>query len=257
VDIRQYQKEFDRLHARLERKVAPIFHKALITTVTPVLSSLNENDLLIEPWIVAYRKVYESFTIAAKKEYQQLKRENPTKDDISVVDFFNEQWRLIMQKYGNDIGWDFATDLNDTTIKQIRKAIAEGNAEYATNTQLARLIKEYTLGLIGKQRSLLIARTETTTGTNLAKIEGAKTYFKEIGESQGYKMWISRADSHVRHDHVTVNETAVPFEDNFIVGGFEAIVPGDPKLPAKERIRCRCTFVSLSQAGYNRRFKKS
>lgn len=256
MNIRQYAKDFAKLHARLERKVAPIFYAALVKTVQPVLLSLNPDDLLQAPWIAAYKKAYSTYTIAAAAEYQQLKQENPIKDEGDILQFFNEQWRLLMQKYGNDIGWDFATDLNDTTINQIRRAIADGNANYATNTELSRLIRKYTLGDIGKARALVIARTETTTGVNLAKIEGAKSYFAEIGESQGYKMWISRADSHVRHDHMTVNETAVPFEDEFTVGGFNANVPGDPKLPAKERVRCRCTFVSLSAAGYRRRFVK-
>ena len=253
MNIRQYQKEYDRLHARLEKKVGPVFYKAIADSVAPVLLSLNPDDVLQAPWMEAYKKAYATYTIAAQYEYQQLQKENPTK---GILDFFNEQWRLLMIKYGNNVAFDFVTELTETTKNQIRKALAQGAEDYATNSQLARLIRQFTLGVIGKQRALLIARTETTTGTNLAKIEGAKSYFNEIGEANGYKMWISRADAHVRHDHMIVNETSVPFDEDFTVGGFLGNVPGDPKLPAKERIRCRCTFVTLSQAGYNRRFRK-
>lgn len=253
MDIRQYAKDFAILHARMERKLAPIFYKALAETVTPVLSSLNPDSILQAPWINAYNQAYAQLIVFSRQEYKQLKANNPTKDEIS---FFDEQWRLLMQQYGNDIAWDFATDLNDTTIAQIRRAIADSGADYLTNSQTARLIRQYTLGDIGKVRSLLIARTETTTGANKAKEIAAKTYFDEIGETEGYKMWVTRMDGHERHDHATVNNTAVPFNDNFTVGGFEANLPGDPKLPAKERVRCRCTFVNLTKRGYERRFGK-
>jgi len=235
----------------MERKLAPIFYKALVQTVAPVLISLNPDSILQAPWIAAYKRAYSMLTVFSKQEYLQLKSENPTKAEVS---FFDEQWRLLMEKYGNDIAFDFATELNETTINQIRRAIAEGNADFATNSQLARLIRQYTLGDIGKVRSLLIARTETTTGANKAKEIAARSYFDEIGEESGYKLWITRMDGHERHDHAIVNNTAVPFDDEFTVGGFKGNLPGDPKLPAKERVRCRCTFVSLTERGYQKRF---
>jgi len=235
----------------MERKLAPIFYKALAQTVAPALISLNPDSVLQAPWIAAYKRAYSMLTVFSKQEYLQLKSENPTKAEVS---FFDEQWRLLMEKYGNDIAFDFATELNETTINQIRRAIAEGNADFATNSQLARLIRQYTLGDIGKVRSLLIARTETTTGANKAKEIAARSYFDEIGEESGYKLWITRMDGHERHDHAIVNNTAVPFDDEFTVGGFKGNLPGDPKLPAKERVRCRCTFVSLTERGYRKRF---
>ena len=251
---RRYALAYATQHAVWERKVMPIFYRALADSLMPVLRTLNPLDLRRDVWQPAYVKAYKLIGVqAARKEYQYLKR-NEQKDD--VISFLNQLFADRMAAYGATVGFDFENDLSDTTIEQIRKALEEAGRAAATNSQTARLIRDYTLGDIGKKRALLIARTETTTASNLAKIEGAKEYFKEIGESEGYKMWITRMDGKERHDHAEVNETAVTFSSQFDVGGFNATAPGDPKLPGKERIRCRCTFVTLSAAGYRRRFGK-
>lgn len=254
MNIRQYRREYARLHKRWELKARSIFYEALGNSIRPVLSSLNPDDLNQSVWVPAYKEVYSLIgKEAAANEYRQLRTENPIKADEDIV-FFNENWRLLMERYGTEVALEIIADLNEATKSQIRKALAEAGANYATRTETARLILDYTMGDIGKMRALRIARTETTTAANKAKEYGAKTYFDEVGETQGYKMWISRADSKVRHDHMTVNDTAVPFDSVFNVGGFPAKLPGDNTLPAKERVNCRCSFVALSAAGYRRRF---
>jgi len=252
---RRYAEAYAKQHAIWERKVMPIFYKALAQSVLPVIKSLDVNKLNHDVWQEAYVKAYRLIGVqAANKEYQYLKRNNIKADFLT---FLNDLFAANMSAYGATVAFNFSNDLNQTTIEQIQAALAEAGRIYATNTQTAALIRQYTLGDIGKQRALLIARTETTTASNFAKIEGAKEYFKEIGESKGYKMWITRLDGKERHDHMVINETAVPFNSEFNVGGFNGNVPGDPKLPGKERIRCRCTFVTLSAAGYRRRFGAS
>jgi hypothetical protein len=254
MDVAKYAADYAKQHAYYEKRVAPIFYRALADSVLPVIQTLNPNNLRKDVWQPAYKRAYKLVgQSAAMREYKFLKRTNQ-KDDI--VSFLNDLFAQRMSAYGVQIGFNWENELTDTTLTQIQKAFADAGLGSYSNRQTADLIYKYTLGVIGRNRSMLIARTETTTATNYAKIEGAKEYFKEIGEADGYKMWISRNDSHVRHDHILVNETAVPFNSTFDVGGFDALVPGDPSLPGKERIQCRCTFVSLSAAGYRRRFGK-
>jgi hypothetical protein len=249
---RRYALAYAKQHAIWERKLMPIFYRAIYECVKPVLSTFNPHDARTDVWQTAYKKAYKLIGVsAARNEYLYLKRNN-TKADI--ISFLNDLFAQRMSAYGALVGFDFQTDLTATTQDQIRKALEEAGRTFATNSQTARLIRQYTLGDIGKARALLIARTETTTASNLAKIEGAKEYFSEVGETTGYKMWITRMDGKERHDHMVINETAVPFNSVFDVGGFDGNVPGDPKLPGKERIRCRCTFVTLTAAGYRRRF---
>lgn len=255
MNIRQYQKEYLRRHAGWERRVKGIFYKALSDSVRPVLATLKANDLNETTWLKAYKKAFGLIgTEASRFEYKQLKTENPTKAEGDIVSFYNEDWRLFMERYGSEVGIQIISELNSFTRQQIERSLAESIAAGLTTTQTISAIRKATLGEVGRNRAMRIARTETTTAANKAKEYGARTYFKEIGESQGYKMWISRADAKVRHDHDSVNETAVLFSEPFNVGGYNANLPGDTKLPAKERINCRCTFVSLSAAGYRRRF---
>lgn len=252
LNIKQYAAQYAKWHAKYEKKLLATFYSAIAESIKPVLSSLDVNDVRRDVWREAYIKAYKITGVwFARQEYLQLKRNN-TKFD--VISFLNDLFAQRMAAYGAQVAFYFETDLTETTQEQIRRALSDAAAQGLTNQATARLIASYTVGVIGRNRAALIARTEVTTASNLAKIEGAKEYFKEIGETGGYKMWISRADSKVRPDHVSVNETAVPFNEPFDVGGFEGQQPGDPKLPAKERVRCRCTFVTLSAAGYRRRF---
>ena len=255
MDTKFYAQQFARWHSIWERKAAPILYRALVKTVNPVIASLDPDALIKKPWIDAYKEVYKLIgKEAASREYRQLRRDNPTKEDLDIVSFYNAQWQLTMERYGSDIAFDFADDLNDTTIAEIRRVLAYSFSNNYTNRQIADALRGYLLD-DGKVRALRIARTEATTAASIGKNEGAKTYFKEIGETEGFKMWISRADTAVRHSHVEANETAVPFEEDFKIGFGQGLYPGDPKLKAEDRVNCRCTFVSLSKNGYNRRLR--
>lgn len=251
MDIKQYAARYAKWHSIWERKAVPIFYKALVTSVTPVIRTLDPSTLLRSPWIEAYQKVYITIGMqAAQMEYNFLKRDSVK---AAPVNFNSEGWRKALLAAGHDIGFEFVNDLSETTLNQIREAILFAQANDYTNSQMAEAIYNYTLGQVGRRRALVISRTESTTASNIAKNEASKTYFKEIGESNGYKMWVSRADAAVRHSHVAENETIVPFDDMFKLTNGEGMRPGDPALPAEERVNCRCTFVAMSERLYRRR----
>lgn len=88
-----------------------------------------------------------------------------------------------------------------------------------------------------------ILRTEMTTVYNLAH----QTKMSEIaGLVPGLlKAWVATPDTRTRPSHLAAHrrysDEPIPVGQPFIVGGFEAMFPGDPNLPASERINCRCT----------------
>jgi len=249
---RLYARRYARQHRIYERKIAPIFYDALRRSVQVAIQTLDPNDVDSGVWIKAYQDAYELAWPFARREYNHLKR---VKADLPVA-FFNEVWRQAMIAYGFRVNLAFSLDLTETTKQQIIKAIAEANELTLSRTQTARLIEKYTLGVIGRNRSLLIARTEATTASNQAKQIGAASYFEEIGEAKWYKMWITRLDGREREDHKVVDSKMVLNTDNFTVGGFQMEIPGDPTAPAKERVRCRCTTVNLSERQYQRRLRQ-
>lgn len=246
---RQYAKLYARQHAIYERKIAPLFYAAIKASIQPVLTSLNPNDVRQNVWLEPYKQAYRLATPFAAREYRWLKQ---FKADDPVA-FFNEVWRDAMDRYGFEVNLEFSADLTDTTRDQIVRAIAEANNRLLSRTETARLIEQYTLGQIGRNRSLLIARTEATTASNKAKELGAESYFKELGQSTWYKMWITRVDGKERPDHLHVDGEIVSKDEKFEVGGFAMELPGDPSAPAKERVRCRCTTVHLSERQRQRR----
>lgn len=59
------------------------------------------------------------------------------------------------------------------------------------------------------------------------------------------KMWQSMEDAKVRPTHAAVNQTRIPKDDFFIVGGFPMRYPGDSLAPPQEVANCRCVCIYL------------
>jgi len=86
-------------------------------------------------------------------------------------------------------------------------------------------------------RSLRIARTELTDVIN----EGTLATLRKEGFQQ--KEWATVIDGNERPTHAAAHGQVVGINETFTVGGSSAQAPGDPILPAGERINCRCLIV--------------
>jgi uncharacterized protein with gpF-like domain len=95
-----------------------------------------------------------------------------------------------------------------------------------------------------KAQALRIARTETTTATNLATLLSAQDSEYELE-----KTWISAQDNRTRRppkspfDHLDMNGVKVDAMQPFFVGGEELEYPGDTNGQAGNIINCRCKIV--------------
>jgi len=252
VDINKEKYLFARQHARWEKFAAKVFYKAIKKSSLPAIKSLNPEDVDKTVWIYAYREVYA--TIGVYFAQYEYKRQKSRKDDL--LDLYNISWRNSMYSEASNAMVSFGGDLSDTTINEIRSALSYAISQDYTNDEIRRyLFTEYLLNR-GSKRALVLGRTETTTASSIGKMQGAQSYFSEIGEDEGYKMWISRADAAVRHSHRNENETIIPFNDKFITTlGNAGKYPSDISLPPADRANCRCTFVLLSKRGAERRFR--
>lgn len=83
-----------------------------------------------------------------------------------------------------------------------------------------------------RQRSEVIARTEVVSASNY----GGQVAAKDVGVAMD-KEWSDSGDDRVRETHEAMNGERVPMEARYSNG---AEFPGDPNLPAEERIMCRC-----------------
>lgn len=96
-------------------------------------------------------------------------------------------------------------------------------------------------------RARAIARTEATGAYNQATAWAAEVTAAHTGEE--YVLgWMSVMDSRTRPSHYYADGQVVPLGSPFIVGGHECKYPGDPALPAEERVNCRCVCVDMPRA---------
>ena len=95
---------------------------------------------------------------------------------------------------------------------------------------------------INRNRSALIARTETHSATGFAH----HNYHKNVSDSYGVSMikeWVATNDGRTRSDHAQVSGTKISMDESFKVGGREMDFVGDPKGGPANVINCRCVIV--------------
>jgi hypothetical protein len=66
------------------------------------------------------------------------------------------------------------------------------------------------------------------------------------------KKWNTQGDSKVRDEkkanHVAMNGKTIPIKNKFrVAGGGLGMYPGDPELPPRQRINCRC-FLTYTRS---------
>jgi hypothetical protein len=201
------------------------------------------------------------FNNMAKLTFQSLIYSNVTETQIKemykeiYVTLGLPQFKRIKKNIKSDIDFASILDLwlnsnagyrivsvHSTLIESIIKVISDG---YDSNISVAEITRnlQSKFGLF-KDQALRIARTETTTATNLATVLAAHSsdYVLE-------KTWISVQDNRTRRppkskfDHLDMNGQVVSEYGMFFVGGEEIEYPGDPKGKAGNTINCRCKVV--------------
>jgi uncharacterized protein with gpF-like domain len=131
------------------------------------------------------------------------------------------------------------TRVSDTTRQQIREAIELGQREEMGSAAIARTIRERTR-IIGAQRALTIARTETGMITSAAN----ETSLDALGIERR-KKWVASASERTRDTHREADGQERGVDEAFQVGGATLMRPLDPDGPPGEIINCRCVSVAL------------
>jgi len=129
-----------------------------------------------------------------------------TKDDIATI-----------IRSGAVKGW---------SIKKIRDKIVEVAPEYS------------------KVRAERIARTETIGILNRGGLDILRQTSQETAGAIDGKSWLGTLDERIRGAHLEADGQIRKIDEPFVVGGEEAMYPGDENLSAWNRINCRCTILS-------------
>jgi|GEM_PF-4435698 len=260
-EFREERLIWNRFHAKAEKELFTVFRKALLSSIAPVIKYAENNGLNNIPvnglvnrnvWIVPYQNAYAKQGMQmAKIEYYRQKSLTPSK--ASAIDFLVDIWSGILKEYALTYTYGIQRELNETTVKMIQAALGDVAELDMDRTGRLRLFIKVLKDRV-KNRAANISRTEVTTLANLGKSVAAQSWVDEQG-GRGYHVWLGRNDEKERPDHLHTNNTILPLEENYIVGGEQAIRPGDVNLSQKQRIRCRCTQSIMTANRYNRYVK--
>ena len=132
----------------------------------------------------------------------------------------------------------FASQVNDTTWKELKDSLAEGYRQGEGTDVLASRV-ESVMGTRIESDATTIARTETTTAYNTATRES----WRQSGVV-GAKVWLSALDDRTRETHIEAHGQTVGIDDWFEVGGALGMSPGQMG-DAAEDINCRCSMTAV------------
>ena len=257
-EFKQERIEFARFHKNAEKQMLPIVRKALNKQIKGVISWVEKNGVENVPveglidttvWRSLYPAIYESIGMSmARLEYYRQRRLEGLESKASAIDFLKDIWSGKLRDAAIEYLTGIENRLNQTTVDLVRKALTSGYELGLDRLGRIRIFNKEIFD-INKGRGQDITTTETTTISNLGKEIAAKSWIEQQGGNAGYKVWLGRIAKE-RPTHIAVNDTILPMDEPYAVGGELAQRPGDVALSAKERIRCRCTQSLMGEARY-------
>lgn len=129
-------------------------------------------------------------------------------------------------------------------VRQVEEGIARGESvpdiASRANTVLTATGSER-----WPNRAVTVARTEVMAAVNAGAYAGAVRDAERRGDPAPFKVWLATEDDRTRPTHVIADGQRTLLTSPFIVGDAQLQFPGDPRGPAEEVIRCRCTFLPV------------
>lgn len=197
--------------------------------------ALDGHHARMEALLTAHhRRVFTAFGDRLRDEAKAAYGIVETKD---AVGFFN----AAVLRWLELIAGERITRIAETTRALIVNAILRGEEEGEGVEAIARRIREKTGGVIGRARSILIARTETHGASQAADDEMVRA----LGlDDDLVREWVAAEDDRTREAHRAPTDGQVrAMDEPFDVDGVKMDRPGDPLAPPRLVIACRCVLA--------------
>lgn len=218
-----------------------LFQKALDQQIRPAIAAIRkgyqqpqtyiDNQPIDKAMRQLYTSVMPSFGENSRQRFKSSMNDYKTKEEIDIPE---ANWEQILASY---IEMNLTAKIAGITAtssswikKQFEKAVIEG----LSIDETATLIMEGWEG-ISRYRAVMIARTEIISASNAGNFLGAKSLNIPMN-----KIWLTTTDGRERASHGDVNNTKIPLDSLYIVGGIPMRYPGDPNGGADNVINCRC-----------------
>lgn len=210
--------------------------------VVKKVESGNKDPVDLEKWNKALQeKIIDLYINCFKTGGQAVVNEfksigNYVRKDLNVS--FNFKDPKVKTKIADKV--NKSKIINETTKENIRQTIArayESDEGFSIKDIAKQIADCYEFS---DTRATCIAQTETLSSLNQATIEG----YKQNSDLIDGKAWLPTY-FHTRPSHQQAGEdysenSAIPVNDNFVVGGCECECPGDGSLPPEEVVNCAC-----------------
>jgi hypothetical protein len=253
----RYQKAMDRLRAgflppvrrlflaELQREAAVALSAARDAATTGAVQGLllsalrRETEGIGAAYRDAYRMVYPVFAERVYDSLQPGKGLRGTgmeqKADGELVSLWTEAAAAYVRQEGARLVRDVAGFTSEEVERIVRVYTAEAIEEGWGVPELVQQL-ESRLTTLSRTRAERIARTEILRASNAGSRAGAVSTGLDL-----VKEWLSALGDRTRDSHAATNGQRRPLAEPYDVGGYPALYPLDPSLPASESIACRCT----------------
>ena len=237
-------RKLDALQRRYEKRYENQIFNALKRQIQPYLAAIKQTDGninrfdLITP--VPLADILESLYVVSGVAYADAMYDAIQPPSKATKEMLRASWRDYMRRFAVVNVINVLNDINDTTKKLIVRLVSGGLQEGLGTLEIAKKIEDV-IGSVFKNRAKLIARTEMVKATNVAAMQSAET-----SDFMYEKKWIPSTDDRTRIDHIAMLDSDwIPFDQNFIVGGYNMAQPGDGSkgAGADQICNCRCKVV--------------
>ena len=237
-------RKLDALQRRYEKRYEKQIFSALKKQMQPYLAAIKQADGninrfdLITPAPVA--DVLENLYVVSGVAYADTMYDAIQPPSKATKEVLRASWRDYMRRFAIVNVTNVLTDINETSKKLIVRLVSGGLKAGLGTIEIAKKIEDV-IGSVFRNRAKLIARTEMVKATNVAAMQSSRT-----SDFMYEKKWIPASDDRTRMDHLAMLDSDwIPFDQNFIVGGFDMAQPGDSSqgAGADQICNCRCKVV--------------
>lgn len=175
---------------------------------------------------------------------------------FDVPNLYAERW---LEQYELQFAQQISSTSNEAIRQLLQAAQAEGWSIPETQKRLDALFEQWGRGTAdpallewlaeryAPHRTEMIARTESLRASNF----GLYSIYQGWGIQ--LKSWMATHDPRTRIDHLKAGEAyaeggnpgPIPFDQPFLVGGYQMMMPHDPSAPADQTINCRCVVAPI------------
>ena len=158
-------------------------------------------------------------------------------------ELYNGFYQELLEKFTMRVGANHISDIDDTSRKQLRRVLLNGQKDGLPLPQISKNIRERYSPKFSRGRAATIARTETHSAASFANHQVGMQFAKTQPAMQ--KQWIATNDVRTREAHRIANGQIVNIDTPFIVGGRPMEYTGDPNGGAANIINCRCAVIYI------------